>query len=55
MMKKYAFLFTALVISLLASILAGCGAPSEEASGTVPWGGPASFEGAGLGLPQIDE
>jgi hypothetical protein len=51
-MKKH--LIYLLIAAILASFLAGC-APAEEASGTVPWGSPAKFEGAGVGLQQLDK
>lgn len=51
-MKKH--LFYLIGLALLTSFLAGCGT-TDEASGTVPWGAPASFEGAGVGLPQMEE
>lgn len=52
-MKKH--LVYLLILSLLASFIAGCGAPTEEASGTVPWGAPAKFEGAGVGMPKMND
>ena len=52
-MKKH--LIYLIVLSMLASFFAGCGGPSEEASGTVPWGAPAKFEGAGIGMPKMDQ
>lgn len=51
-MKKH--LIYLLIISILASFLAAC-AQTDEASGTVPWGAPASFEGAGVGMPKMEK
>jgi hypothetical protein len=51
MNKRFIYI---MILAALASCFAGC-KTSEEASGTVPWGAPASFEGAGVGLPQMDK
>jgi hypothetical protein len=51
MKKRLFYLFVAIAMTLF---LAGC-ETTNEAAGTVPWGAPASFEGAGVGLPNMNE
>ncbi len=52
-MKKSILLILALASASL--FLSGCFDPNaEEASNTVPWGAPASFEGAGPGMPNMN-
>ena len=51
MKKRMLYLFLA---ALFAAFLAGC-KTVDDASGTVPWGHPADFEGAGVGLPNLSE
>ena len=49
-MKKH--LFYILAIAALVTPFAGCHT-QDDASNTVPWDSPASFEGAGVGLPKM--
>jgi len=51
-MKPHIFLFLAAMFATF--LLAGC-ETTDEAASTVPWDAPASFEGAGVGLPTISE
>jgi hypothetical protein len=51
-MKPHIFFMLAAIFAL--SFLAGC-ETTDEAAATVPWDAPASFEGAGVGLPTINE
>jgi hypothetical protein len=52
-MKRFLPIF--LLMALAGAFLAGCKTDeSDEAQATVPWGRPADFEGAGVGLPQMD-
>lgn len=47
-----------LLLVLASAFFAGCATKSaeeSEANATVPWGKPADFEGAGVGLPQMTE
>jgi hypothetical protein len=51
-MKTRLILLSSLLVT--AFLLSGC-ETVDEANATVPWGAPASFEGAGVGLPTINE
>jgi len=43
-----------LILSIITLPFVGClDGSGEEASGTVPWGAPTEWEGAGPGLPNM--
>ncbi|MBN1404857.1 MAG: hypothetical protein JW942_10380 [Opitutales bacterium] len=52
-MKKS--LLVLLMLAGLALPFTGCLDSSEEASGTVPWGAPSSWEGGGPGMPNMNQ
>ncbi|HNX05304.1 MAG TPA: hypothetical protein PKI32_07360 [Opitutales bacterium] len=53
-MKRYIPVF--ILMALASAFFAGCASEqTDEASATVPWGKPASFEGAGVGLPNMSQ